>query len=123
MKKSKFLSGILAILLVSGLFMACKKSYDNKSSSNNSATITMKNSVFSNANLQIQTGTNVVWNNDDTTVHTVTANDNSFGSGDIQPGGSFSHQFSSAGTFAYHDKYHDKMTGVVVVTAASSGGY
>jgi len=123
MKKSKFLTIILAILLAGGLFIACKKSSYSNGNSNNSATITMKNSVFSNANLQIQTGTNVVWNNDDTTVHTVTANDGSFGSGDIQPGGSFSHQFNSAGTFMYHDKYHDKMTGAVVVTAASSGGY
>ena len=120
MKKSKFLSGVLAILLAGGLFVACKK--DNKTNTQSPATITMKNSVFSNANVQVNAGTNVVWSNDDTTVHTVTANDGSFDSGNIQPGGSFSHQFNNAGTFMYHDKYHNMMTGAVVVAAASSGG-
>ncbi|MBS1598818.1 MAG: cupredoxin domain-containing protein [Bacteroidetes bacterium] len=121
MKKNRLLSGALTILVACGLFMACKK--DNNGNNNSSASITMKNSVFSNANLQIKTGTNVTWTNDDTTVHTVTANDSSFDSGNIQPGGSFSHQFNSTGTFMYHDKYHNMMTGAVVVSAASSGGY
>jgi plastocyanin len=121
MEKSKFLSGVLAILLAGGLFMACKK--NNNGSTQSPATITMKNSVFSNTNVQVNAGTNVIWSNDDTTVHTVTANDSSFDSGNIQPGGSFSHQFNNTGTFMYHDKYHNMMTGVVMVAAASSGGY
>jgi len=76
----------------------------------------MKGMVFSNTNLQIKTGTTVMWMNDDNTTHTVTANDGSFDSGNIAAGGSFSHTFTAVGTVAYHCKIHSNMTGVVVVT-------
>ena len=120
MKQAKFLSGMLAILLVGALFTACKKDYNNNGTSNSTAAVSIGSSSFSNANLQVTSGTKVTWKNDDNTTHTVTADDSSFDSGDIQPGASFSHTFSSVGTFAYHDKLHTSLTGVVVVVASTS---
>ncbi|HMH33940.1 MAG TPA: cupredoxin domain-containing protein [Puia sp.] len=119
MKKTKLLSGILMIMLAGAMLVACSKSnsYNNGSTSSSSPTIYMKGSVYSNTNLQVATGTKVQWSNDDTTVHTVTADNGSFESGDIQPGGTFSQTFNTAGTFAYHDKHHASMTGVIVAVA------
>jgi plastocyanin len=117
MKRKHVFYGALSLILASCLLMmACSKSNGyGSSSSNNPPTIYMKGSVFSNTNLRINQGTMVLWKNDDSTVHTVTSDQNAFDSGDIQPGGSFSFTFNSMGTFAYHDKHHLSMTGVVVV--------
>src|SRR5437016_1158703 len=114
MKKTKFLSGLLAVAMAGALFVACKKSSysSNNNGNNNPTTISIKSSGFSNANLQVMTGANVIWKNDDSTAHTVTANDGSFDSGNIQPGSSYNHTFNSAGTFAYHDKIKTSLTGV-----------
>jgi plastocyanin len=119
MKKTNLTAVLAAIMLVGTLFTftACKKSNYSNGNNNSSTTIHMKNSTFSNMNLQVTTGTTVTWNNDDTTAHTVTANDGSFDSGTMQPGANFSHVFSSQGTFLYHDKLHNNMTGQVVVSA------
>jgi plastocyanin len=122
MKTSNLFGYILMILLTTTLLAACSKDgYNNSGSSNgstnNAPTIYMKNSVFSSSSLQVVMGTKVTWNNDDTTVHTVTADNNSFDSGDMQPGASFSQSFNSVGTFPYHCKHHAQMTGSIVVVA------
>ncbi len=114
MKQRNFPYGVLIMLAVT-LFAACAK--DENNMANNSPKVYMKNSVFSNTNLVITAGTKVVWENDDTMIHTVTADDASFDSGDIQPGGSYSRTFNSTGTFAYHCKLHPGMIAVVVVNA------
>ena len=57
----------------------------------------------------------VTWVNNDNAPHTVTADDGSFNSGNIAPGGSFSFTFTTAGTYKYHCTYHPWMTGTVVV--------
>ena len=61
----------------------------------------------------------VTWNNDDTTVHTVTATNSSFNSGDVKPGQSWTYTFSVVGTFPYYCVYHSAwMRGTVVVRAS-----
>jgi plastocyanin len=106
------------------MITACSKSGNNTANSNNnSSTVYMKGSVFSSSNLQVVAGSKVTWKNDDSEVHTVTADDNSFDSGDIQPGGSFNYSFNSMGTFGYHCKHHAGMTGSVVVINTGGGHY
>jgi plastocyanin len=62
-------------------------------------------------------GQKVTWENQDaSTVHTVTALDGSFGSGQLEQGDQFSHVFRRAGTFAYHCSIHATMRGTVKVT-------
>ena len=48
--------------------------------------------------------------------HDVTADDNSFTSGNLPPGSAFQQTFSTAGEFHYHCNIHPGMTGVVIVT-------
>jgi plastocyanin len=120
MIRKKIIYGILLFMGIVLVTLSCSKNNGYGSNSNNNPpTIYMKGSVFSNANLQINQGTMVVWKNDDSTVHTVTAGGNAFDSGDIQPGGSFSYTFNIIGTFAYHDKHNSSMSGVVVVATTT----
>lgn len=79
--------------------------------------------AFSPATISIKVGDTVTWTNNDTDVHTVTADGGQFDSGIINkvatgpPPTSFTRTFSAAGTFPYHCNVHPAMTGTVQVTA------
>ncbi|MDF2736587.1 MAG: Copper binding protein plastocyanin/azurin family [Nitrososphaeraceae archaeon] len=60
-------------------------------------------------------GNIVSWTNEDSTEHTVTADDGSFDSGPISPGDTFENTLDSPGDFGYHCEIHPFMTGVVIV--------
>jgi hypothetical protein len=77
---------------------------------------------FSAATVTIAVGDTVTWHNSGQAPHTATANEGSFDTGTINSGGSGSHTFSSAGTFAYICTIHPNMKGTVRVLASSSGG-
>jgi plastocyanin len=49
------------------------------------------------------------------TTHTVTADDVSFLSGNLNPGGTFEHTFAAAGTYPYHCSIHPTMRGTITV--------
>jgi len=66
--------------------------------------------------LLVGVNSTVTFVNDDTTKHTVTATDNSFNSGDIQPGGTWTHTFTTLGAFDFHCIYHTWMKGTILVT-------
>lgn len=70
----------------------------------------------------ISPGETVTWTNNGQSPHTVTGG--GFNSGNLNPGQTFSHTFSSAGTFAYHCQYHQAqgMVGTVIVTGSGGGG-
>jgi plastocyanin len=78
--------------------------------------IQMINTTFSPAEKTITKGTTVRWVNKDSYAHTVTANDNSFDSGNMNAGATFEHKFETAGTFDYKCQYHlPGMTGRIIV--------
>jgi plastocyanin len=83
-----------------------------------SASVAIQNFAFSPGSIQVDAGTTVTWTNNDQVMHTVTADDGSFDSGDIAPGGTFSMTFNTPGTFSYHCKIHPFMTASIVVMAA-----
>jgi plastocyanin len=63
----------------------------------------------------------VTFTNKDSVTHTVTATDNSFNSGDIKAGQSWTFTFSAAGTYDYYCIYHSGwMKGSVVVETSTS---
>ena len=106
---------LFAALLL--MFAACSKenSSDDGNGGSTLNTISMKNAVFSPSSLQVNIGATVTWINDDNMVHTVTADNGSFNSGDIAPGSRFSYTFSSTGTVSYHCSHHSGMTGTIIV--------
>jgi len=77
---------------------------------------------FSPAKIVVIIGQNntVTFTNDDSAPHTVTADDGSFDSGNLNPGASWTYTFTTPGTFTYHCNYHSFMHGTVVVMASSS---
>lgn len=78
-------------------------------------TVTMLGKAFDPPALDVLVGTTVTWRNDDATNHTVTAADDTFGSGYIPPGGSFSHTFARQGSYAITCTIHRSMRGTVNV--------
>jgi len=85
-------------------------------------TVELRNIAFSPRTITVTPGTTVVWVNQDPVAHTVTADDGSFDSGLIQPGGTYQRTFQQPGTYPYHCRPHGGpggvgMSGVVVVQA------
>jgi LPXTG-motif cell wall-anchored protein len=83
--------------------------------------VTISDFEFAPAEITIQEGDTVTWTNDGPTAHSATASDGSFDTGIFQAGGSRSHTFDDAGTFAYICTPHPFMKGTVTVEASSSG--
>jgi plastocyanin len=88
------------------------------------ATVGAYDNRFSPQTINVQPGTTVRWVNYGQHPHTVTADDESWDSGDIQPGASYSATFNNPGTYYYYCRHHtqDKMQGVVVVGSATGSG-
>jgi plastocyanin len=120
-KANRFTSGaafLIAILIVS---VSCSKnsplygtsSTGNKGGQPGANEVWIQGMAFNPASVTVTAGTTIKWTNKDSITHTVTADDNSFDSGNIAANGTFSHTFSSAGTFTYHCKIHPNMTASV----------
>lgn len=71
--------------------------------------VCMNASQFAPLNLTITHGTTVTWMNGDGIIHTVTSATGSgetFDSGNLGGGATFTHTFNTAGTYAYYCKIH-----------------
>jgi plastocyanin len=77
--------------------------------------IDMRQMAFAPARLEVTVGTTVEWTNRDQLEHTITADDGSWDSGPIGPGGTWRHTFDHPGTYAIHCTPHPFMKSVVVV--------
>jgi len=76
---------------------------------------TIKNMAFSPAQITVAAGSTVNWTNQDSTAHTVTADNGQFSSGNLSSGDSFQFTFKTPGTYAYHCGIHPNMQGTIVV--------
>lgn len=121
--KTRFFLIASVLVVVSFLIVSC---YKNKSDYNSSSTteskVSIMSSAYSPASLTIVSGSKVTWTNNDNMAHTVTTAEGSINSGDIAPGSSYSKTFTTAGTYNYYDAHNTSMTGVLIVSATSSGG-
>jgi plastocyanin len=79
------------------------------------STVEIKNFAFAPAKLTVSAGTSVSWKFDDSTQHTVTADDNSFMSAAMGDGQTYMHTFDTKGTLTYHCSIHPFMKGSVEV--------
>lgn len=70
---------------------------------------------YSKGKIEIEAGTTIEWRNRDPLAHTVTSDDEAFDSGAIRPEGSWSHTFTTPGTYTYHCAPHPAMKATVVV--------
>jgi plastocyanin len=76
--------------------------------------------AFSPSTLTISVGDTVTWRNADDRPHTVTSNDGTFDSGNLDPGVGFSFMFTEPGTYTYVCVYHEEMQATIVVEAADA---
>jgi plastocyanin len=83
---------------------------------------------FSPSSITVSAGTTVVWTNTGQSIHSVTSDTGAFDSNPscptgscLDPGATYSHTFSTAGTFAYHCRVHSNMVGTVLLKAAATG--
>ncbi len=67
---------------------------------------------------RVEAGAWVTWSNNGQDAHTVTAADESFDSGNLDPSEGFSWFFEQPGTYVYVCAYHPWMTGKIIVTAS-----
>ena len=76
--------------------------------------------AFSLDPLNIKVGTSVRWTNNGPATHTTTSDGTGWDSGQLAVNATFSHQFTSAGTFTYHstnDAYlYPNFVGTITVT-------
>ena len=113
MKKSFFLLG--AIVLIFGL-CGCKKSNSSTPAATPPANeVFLQNTAFTPGSITVAVNTTIKWTNKDGFTHTVTSNSALFDSGNIPSNGTYSHQFTTTGTFPYHCSIHSSMTGTVIV--------
>jgi len=122
--KNKLVIWIGAILLVLALGIGGYFIYNNyykTNTTNNTQTnvtpgmVIIQNFNFNPETITISKGDTVTWKNDDSSIHRVTADDNSFDLGDTTGGSTSTHIFNEVGTFNYHCAVHTYMKGAVVV--------
>ena len=70
---------------------------------------------FQPGSITVAAGTTVVWTNDDSAPHTITADHGSFNSTTMNSGSKFEHAFPQTGTYSYHCAIHPSMTGKIIV--------
>lgn len=126
--RKSVLGGVFAIAVGLVVSLGCGGSDSNPASSarddntsdpppdSNTTLVTIQNSSFSPTSLTVKVGTQVTWRNNDGIRHTVTSDSGGeLDSPLLSTGNSYSHTFSTAGTFPYHCTPHPFMTGTVVV--------
>jgi plastocyanin len=79
------------------------------------AAVDVENFAFGPPSQAARVGQKVVWSNQDSANHTVTANNLTWGR-TLPPGATYVHVFDRPGTFGYHCAIHPSMHGVVVVS-------
>jgi plastocyanin len=75
----------------------------------------MQNTMFNPVSLTVAVNATVTWTNKDNTSHNVTSDSGWFASSTINPGGTYSHQFTAKGIYNYQCTIHQGMNGTVVV--------
>jgi plastocyanin len=137
MKKSMIVTIVLVIALIGGgiAFFAMKNeddsekvtpqstvttsSVDTTTTAASSANVAIKDFVYTPSTITVKKGATVTWTNNDSMAHTVTTSSSSpetFDSGSIANGQTFSHVFSAVGTYSYSCSFHASMKATVIVT-------
>jgi plastocyanin len=106
----------VSALVVSAFLLAgCSSDPPASGSGAEGASVAIHGNSYNPATATIQAGEHVHFANHDSVEHSVTPDSGGFTGKDIDGGGEGDITFSSAGTFAYHCKYHPSMHGSIVV--------
>jgi len=75
--------------------------------------VVIKNFAFSPTPLRVEAGATVTVTNNDSTAHTLTADNGKFDTGNLAGGTQKTITIAKAGKYAYHCDIHNYMTGVI----------
>ncbi len=113
---------LLTLILMGVPLLGCNRITAERSAAREetataAAKIVIDNFTFDPPELTIAPGTIVTWSNRDDVPHTATstAKPRIFDSGALDTDQSFSHTFTTPGTFEYFCAVHPKMTGRIIV--------
>jgi plastocyanin len=109
--KSRLILGISILIAIFSISNSCNKSSDMPGTNE----VFIQGMAFSPSTITITAGTTVTWTNKDGVAHTVTSTTGLFDSGSISTNETYSHLFSTAGTFPYLCTVHPTMTATVKV--------
>ena len=104
----------LIVLLLMALGISCQ-SQEPAPTTPTTTEVAIEGFAFKPAEINVPVGSTVTWNNKDSVIHTVTARDETFDSGSLSAGDTFSYTFEVVGTFEYYCVLHPYMEGKVVV--------
>jgi plastocyanin len=103
-------------LVVSAFLLAgCSSSDPPASAGAEGAEVAIHGNTYNPSTATISAGEHVHFVNHDSVEHSVTPDSGGFTGKDIDGGGEGDVTFASAGTFAYHCKYHPSMHGTITV--------
>ncbi len=111
---SQMLISTILVLALFTLLGSCKKDSNTPGANE----VYIENMEFSPSTITVSLNATVTWTNNDGMAHTVTSDTDLFDSGSIADGKTYSHTFTTAGTYTYKCSYHSSMTGTVVVSPA-----
>jgi len=122
---------VLAVVLMAGSAMSCQpeegapeetdqglpteQSSGSQPSTSPVTEVAIESFTFKPAEIRVPVGGTVTWYNQDSVVHTATARDGTFDSGNMSRGDTFSYTFGEKGVFDYYCVPHPYMEGKVVV--------
>ena len=102
---------------MAGMHMAAAGKATNGGAAVATDAVHIKNLAFSPATITVKAGSAVVWTNDDAIEHDITFDGGAIASSVLDHNDTFSHTFSTAGTYHYICSIHPFMHGTVIVTA------
>ncbi len=107
------LSLFAVILVTATVTSGCSKS--NSTATPGPNEVFIQSFAFTPATITVTVNTTVTWTNKDGVAHTVTSDNALFDSGLLETNSTYSHQFTSAGTYNYHCTVHPTMLAKVIV--------
>jgi plastocyanin len=92
-----------------------QKRTTTRTTSSSTTTVDITDDAFDPSELNIAAGTTVTFVNNGTGLHTATADNGLFDSGELASGSSYPVVLEGAGTVTYHDELNPDMTGSITV--------
>jgi plastocyanin len=113
LEKWKLLIGlVLVVVLVAASGISCPADEDGEEPEFD---VLITATAFVPSGITTNVGSTITWYNQDTQIHTVTAVDQTFNSGNLALGDTFRYTFDETGIFDYYCIPHPYMTGKVIV--------